>query len=518
MAQTRRWRRVPACMVTILLGLALWPAGVGAREALPGVDDNWRRYESPHFELFSRERNAESRDLLYHLELLHTVFIDSYGLQLRQPLPVTIYYFQRRRDFDAYAPASLKKGDGDTKLMGFYSASPERAVIVVPPLEEEQQARQTIFHEYIHHLTRVSGENPPMWYTEGVAELFSTLEVEKDGLIFGRPLPWHIERLQQGALLPLGTLFAIQHQPTAFEQPVRIGQFYAESWALLHCWFFGNSTVSREKIAPFLEYIRQESENGDPARRAALFEQVTGIDYTEMEKQLAHYVRSGRYRWVKLPSPPVRPAESYASRAVSRDEIRLRLAELHFRVNEDPGSRLLLLQEAEKADCDPRVLGALGADAWKRDDRREAQERWARALDRGETNPAVIFRLAQVEARGWFEYFNVDFRLPDDRAERLRDLLRRSIAAAPHQIEAYEILAWVEATARTPVIANVNRVQAQFATLRQKDRTLLALALVRVRLHQPDNALKLLDGLPANVAPWVAQAADAIRAHIAATH
>jgi len=214
----------------VVLCLLVSPMFGRTQEQFRGVDDKWQRYESPHFELFSRQRDADSRALLHDLEVLHAVFVDTYHLQLRQPLPVTIYYFHRRRDFAAYAPESLKKGDDDAELGGFYFASADRAVIVVPTMYEPRQARQTIFHEYIHHLTQVSGDRPPMWYGEGLAELFSTLEVERGELIFGRPVPGHILRLREERLMPLAKLFAVKHGPSAFEEPLRMGQFYAESW------------------------------------------------------------------------------------------------------------------------------------------------------------------------------------------------------------------------------------------------------------------------------------------------
>jgi hypothetical protein len=97
----------------------------------------------------------------------------------------------------------------------------------------------------------------------------------------------------------------------------------------------------------------------------------------------------------------------------------------------------------------------------------------------------------------------------------MRARLRRSIEHEPHQTAAFEMLAWVEAFAENRDLRNINLVQSRFSSLSEKARTLVALAMVRVRLGQPADALKLLTSLP-QLEPdlWTAQAAEVIAATI----
>ncbi len=75
----------------------------------------------------------------------------------------------------------------------------------------------------------------------------------------------------------------------------------------------------------------------------------------------------------------------------------------------------------------------------------------------------------------------------------LRRLLALSIQTAPRQVEAYQMLAWVEAMSDHPHNDNVNLVQHHFASLRQESHTALALALVRVRVQDTVGAKEILD-------------------------
>src|ERR1043165_1735380 len=60
-------RAVHAALVLLLAMAGRLPAA--DREALPAVDDRWRYFQSPNFELYSRNDDAGSRELLHNLEL-----------------------------------------------------------------------------------------------------------------------------------------------------------------------------------------------------------------------------------------------------------------------------------------------------------------------------------------------------------------------------------------------------------------------------------------------------------------
>lgn len=453
----------------------------------------WQHYQSPHFELYSRNSDGSSRELLHNLELLHALFFSTFRFAERRPAEVTVYYFQSDRELVAYKSANYAK---DRELAAYYKALPDRSIIALSAEYDLRQTQHIIFHEYIHHLFRATGEDPPVWYNEGMAELFSTIEIGSSGLILGKPLPGHVDRLAREDLLPLATLFAVDPQSSIYTQGQHTGLFYAESWALLHYSFFGKDGPTQERLDDFLRFAAAQRWKLDgSAGLQAVFRQKVGIDYLAMEKLLERYVRTGRYAARKLPQPKIAPPESYLQRAVSREEMRERLAELALRVNRDPRGKLALLQALEKNPANFRALESLGADALIDGDEITSRERWERAIAAGSRNPALYHEFALFEGRRWFSQFDYYFRLSEEKTEELRKLLLRSIECAPDQVVAYELLAWVEATAPAPKPVHVNLVQKHFPTLKEKHRTLLALALLRVRLGDPETALQLLADL-----------------------
>ena len=137
----------------------------------------------------------------------------------------------------------------------------------------------------------------------------------------------------------------------------------------------------------------------------------------------------------------------------------------------------------------------MGTDYYYQGDLERARERWRQALTAGSKNPAVYYELMQIEWRRWFERFDYYFRMPDETAEELRALALESLAVAPRQAFAYELLAWVEASAVNPVLANVNTVQENVASVASPLRTLLALAMLRLRVDDLPTASKLLDAI-----------------------
>ena len=173
-------------------------------------------------------------------------------------------------------------------------------------------------------------------------------------------------------------------------------------------------------------------------------------------------------------------------------EIREQLAELDLRANQSGKARLAFLRAVDQVPVKPRRQEVLGADSWLQGEPDRARERWEKAVDAGSANPAVFHELGLMESRRWFDHFDYYFQMPSDLALRLRRLLNRSITCAPEQSDAYEMLAWIEATAEKPDIANVNLVQKRFGALTHKGPTLVALAMLRVHLNDWDGASVIL--------------------------
>jgi hypothetical protein len=486
-----RGRVLKFLLLAVIVGSAKMCAAAPA-EAFAGADGEWRRYESPHFELFSHTDDRESRNVLSRLELLHALFSDIVYAQEQRPNLVTIYFFDTENAFRAYAPASM----GNQNLAGYYLNRPDRSVIVLSPVWQNGDAPRLIFHEYIHHLSRLSGDEPALWYNEGLAELFSTLEERNQQMLIGATILPHVLLLRTTPMMPLADLFSVGHSSRSYNESERSGLFYAQSWAMVHYLYCGSRNQSPERRAArdrFLDLVRHEGEKGNPLAREQLFKQCFGTDYAEELRELERYIRNGSYDQRLMPRPQIPSADTYVMTPVARDEIQLRLAELALRVNRSPAAKRTMLEAAAKLPPDVRAYEILGTDAYSEGDLSTTRQRWAQAVEAGTKNPGVIHELAVLEGDDWFSRLDVTFELPESVAKRLRELTLLSIERAPNQTKAYEILAWVEATAKKPNPENINLVQAHLPALRPRERAMLALALIRIHMSDFATARMILD-------------------------
>ncbi|HYD84637.1 MAG TPA: hypothetical protein VEA63_11305 [Opitutus sp.] len=217
-------RRFSGLIAVVAMFVGVGSARLGASE-LPVADGKWSYYASPNFELYSRNDERSSRELLYNLELLRAVFLERLNLKERRRVEVTVYYFRTKAEFQAYAPEAMRKNDS---FAGFHLFRPDRAVISMAPTEESHVARQIVFHEYVHHLFQIAEYDPPLWFNEGTAEVLAGMKVERNRVLIGSPLEDRVLYLRQESLLPLNQLFAADQSSKAYADEKHTGVFYAQ--------------------------------------------------------------------------------------------------------------------------------------------------------------------------------------------------------------------------------------------------------------------------------------------------
>lgn len=465
----------------------------------PGEKRRWRHVKSPHFELYaSGSSDRDARDLLHRLELLHAVFFEHLRLVERRPLPVTVFDFGSDDEYKAYAHAHSS---------GIQATSLDRAYLLIRH-RAFGQALPTVSHEYIHFLFTVAAESKAAWYGEGMADLFSTIDVEGDDVLIGKASDARVLAMRRVDMLPLETLFAIGLNSPHYGAGDHISAFYAQSWAVLHYLRFGNSELPRDGINNFLDIAGDLKASGDAPKVRQACKDFLGIDYPELSVRIQAYANAGLYRMMRMPSPKLADPKGYEIRNVSREEARLRLAELSLRLKRDAVARIALQGASEKPGAEARVFEVLATDARIERKQELAEELWQKALAAGSTNPGTYRDMVMLEARKMFTRFDYDFRVTGEAASRLRTLIDRCLELGPQQNIAYETMAMVEAFAPEPDLSNVKRVKDHFLLLKDKPKVLLALAIVCGRFGEKEAAFQLLDEIP-NHSPMPAQLSQA---------
>jgi len=346
------------------------------------TDDRWSRHASPHFDFYSRNSARESREVLDFLETLRALYVQSFAIRERAPQAVTVYYFAFREEFLRFVP----------KLSGvgaFYQRGPVRAVIVLARSERFAATRRMIAHEFVHHLVQSTQGDMPLWYHEGMAGLLSTLEVDATHVTLGLPGAF-AAGLRERRLLPLEELFGVDHGSKRYAgKEGHEGQFHAQSWALLHYWYFGESGIPAAAVARFVRQVEAGGAARAGASLRAEFQRQFGMDYPEMEARLEKYLADGRYRFSRLPRAQLARAGPETSVQADRESMTLRLAELDLRLNLSAAAHAALAAAAARPAPEPEVLEALGMEAWMRRDLPRARAFWEQAVARGGRNPAL---------------------------------------------------------------------------------------------------------------------------------
>jgi tetratricopeptide (TPR) repeat protein len=168
----------------------LWPvsahaqtgSAVAKKDNAVGVqtgDFGWREVKTKHFIIYGDLSDSEARAFADRIERFDGTMRQIVGTTATTP--VTIYVVS---DI-----AAVQKLAGRSGVGGFYQPVAQGPYIVAPLSvtgnnEIRDIAKSIMFHEYTHHMTLSStDEFYPGWVTEGLAELFSTADINKDGSV-----------------------------------------------------------------------------------------------------------------------------------------------------------------------------------------------------------------------------------------------------------------------------------------------------------------------------------------------
>jgi tetratricopeptide (TPR) repeat protein len=317
---------------------------------------------SESFTLYSALDEKSTRAFATNMERFDRIVAGANGVRQRHSAGPTRVFLVSPEDYREYfQPSAI--------VVGFFSdTSGMGNDIVMPANPGSQDAYPTVFHEYTHFIQRTQfpGEQP-LWFEEGLAELFSTarfndrgieLTVPKGRLDDLRILPW----------MPAETFFKLDRGSQAYRQHSMAAAFYAQSWVVMHYAFVGNPPFMREIDDYIARLTRRESP--EAAAQGAF-----GRSLAELDAELRSYARQKTFREVEIPAPPIASVSSASVRKLSAGESARLLAELGIRLgSETRGVDELLKRALTEMPKDARSHAALSAVMTANGDRILARE------------------------------------------------------------------------------------------------------------------------------------------------
>src|SRR5438552_11448385 len=459
-------RRFVVTTLSVLLLCLIAPLTAHAK-------DNWTSVRSKTFLLVGNASEKEMRQVATRLEQFRDVFTRLFsGARFTSPVPTTVIVFKSMGSYKPFNPGNNA---------GYFQKGEDVNYITLTT-EPSQNPFSVIYHEYVHQLVNTSG-NVPVWFNEGLAEYYSTFDIEEDRKVhLGDLISYHLMTLREGKLYPLRSLFAVDHYSPEYNEGSKRGMFYAESWALVHYLILGNNGQRLPQLGKFLELL-SANVSIDEA-----FKQAFQTDVEVLEKELKKYIEGHTFR--KQVATFERKLEfdsELKSAPLAEAEAQAYLGDLLLHTNQlnDADARL---QQA--LALDPKLtmaqasLGILRARQGRFEEARKALQE---AVTENSSSYLAHYYYAFAVSREGMDSMNMVRSYSPEAAAIMRAELKKAIALNPGFPESYSLLAFVNMVTGEQVEESIGLLRQALAL--SPGRQDLSLELAQIYLRQQKFAL-----------------------------
>lgn len=421
--------------------------------------DNWTKVSTPHFEIDTQLNSQDAVRALEMFEHTRAVF-EQIGFAHSLPdQPLRVMDLSSDAEYSRYL---VKPG-----AYGCYQRGRRGDYII---LRDLNPAHSTVaVHEYTHYVVEHSGLKLPVWLNEGVAELYSTLQVKGSECLVGQPQAGRLAALGTYRRLPIRVLFSADASSRYYNDPAAMQIFYAESWALTHMLALAGG------YAPHFNSFVQAISAGDSAEAA--LRGSYGKSVERIEADFDAYLRQKSF-----------PTASYAINLqllavepvigpLPKSELDLSAADL-LASNATAGPEAIneVKALAQRHPNDSGFDETLGYVALRYNQADEARAHFATALEHQSDDPLTIYnsaRLQQAAGAG-----------PDD----IIPLLERALALKPDYEPARIDLGFTAAHANRFDLALSTFSQLKTLNPKIAYEVLYTMAYCAIQLHRPAEA------------------------------
>ena len=156
-------------VVALLLFVSLIPTGAEAK---------WTEVRSANFLFVGDAPEGQIREIAQKLELFREVMLRALpGAAVASPVPTVVLVCATERSLRPMTP--LFRGN-PIELAGFFQSGEDVNYMAINA-EFADAALQTVFHEYSHALVANTLGPLPAWVSEGLAEVYETMEQQRGG-------------------------------------------------------------------------------------------------------------------------------------------------------------------------------------------------------------------------------------------------------------------------------------------------------------------------------------------------
>jgi tetratricopeptide (TPR) repeat protein len=270
--------------------------------------ENWVEVRSPHFSVVSNSSEKQARRVADQFERMRSVFRTLFPkIQIDTLGSITVLAIKDEKAFRELEPAEYL-AKGQLKLGGLFLRGADKNYVLLRLDAEGEHPYAVVYHEYTHLLLS-RAERMPLWLNEGLAEFYQNTDIREKEVALGQPSPENLLLLRQNRLLPLATLFAIDHTSPYYHEENKGSIFYAESWALTYYLVLKNSREKTNQLADYAQLLSQQVDAVTAATR------VFG-DLKQLQSALEGYVRQWSFQYFRIPGATDVDDTAFQSRAL----------------------------------------------------------------------------------------------------------------------------------------------------------------------------------------------------------
>lgn len=255
--------------------------------------ETWLQISSPHFVVVTNASEKQGRRVADQFERMRSVFHTAFPkAQVDPDAPIVVLATKDAKDFRALEPeAYLAKGS--LKLGGLFLRAADKNYVLMRLDAEGEHPYAIVYHEYTHLLLTKSAEYMPLWLNEGLAEFYQNTDIRDKEALLGEPSADDILWLRQNRLLPLPTLFTVDHNSPYYHEENKGSIFYAESWALTHYLEMKDRTEKTRHVSEYLDLLSKQVDSVTAASRAF-------GDLKQLQQELESYIRNSDFHYLKM--------------------------------------------------------------------------------------------------------------------------------------------------------------------------------------------------------------------------
>lgn len=219
-----------AMRATVAMSILIGSTAPATLRAMPAETDVWVRVDTPGAVLFGDADAGQVQQIAVRLERLRRILALAGGrIAPRAERPLYVYVFRDWKSAKGYLRDPTIGGRAGGMFVG-----QSRADYVVVAASPELNPFALSYHEFLHSVVRDSFPGAPLWFNEGLAEVFGTFWVNDHDAVIGADNVEHLAVLRAQGLMPWGQLFRVGPSSPAYREAAAKQRFHAQSWLLVH--------------------------------------------------------------------------------------------------------------------------------------------------------------------------------------------------------------------------------------------------------------------------------------------